>query len=197
MFARRTSLAILVLASLLAGCAEGQKETLRTDLVRFRGNPVTLEGEGVTVGSKAPDFRVVNSNMQDASLSDYRGKIVILNVVPSLDTSVCSKQTRTFNEKAAALGDDVAILTVSMDLPMAQKRWCAAHGIDRVKTLSDYKYHDFSRAFGLRIRESGLLARSVYVIDPEGVIRYEQIVPELTTEPDYDDVLAAVDQLRS
>ena len=182
------------LALLMFGCqatSQAESETTRSGLVTMRGKPLTLEGEGVRVGQPAPDFVVIANDMSEKRLADYRGKTVILATVPSLDTSVCSTETRTFNERAAGLGDDVVVLTISMDLPMAQARWCGAHGIDNVQTLSDYRHWSFSRAFGLRMRENGLLARAVYVIDPEGVIRYEEIVPDLGAEPAYDAVLAA------
>ncbi len=174
---------------LLIGCASS--DTTRPDLVTLRGNAVTLEGGGVTVGQPAPDFVAVGQDMQEKKLSDYRGKTVVLSVVPSLDTKVCDTQTRTFNERATSLGDSVVVVAISMDLPFAQKRWCGAAGVERVETLSDYRHWDFGRKFGLRIAESGLLARSIYVIDKNGKVVYEQIVPELTTEPDYDAALAA------
>ncbi len=163
----------------------------RTELVALKGKPLTLEGKGVETGDPAPDFTAVANDMTDKRLSDYRGKTVILSTVPSLETAVCDKETRTFNERASALGANVVVITVSMDLPMTQKKWCGAAGIDRVVTLSDYKQRDVGRMYGLRIKESGLLARAVTVIGPDGVIRYQQIVPELTTEPDYDAAIAA------
>jgi len=163
----------------------------RTGLVAARGNPLTLLGEGVEVGQPAPDFVAVGQDMKEQKLSDYRGKTVILSVVPSVDTGVCATQTRMFNQEAASLGDGFVVVTVSMDLPMAQKRFCAAEGIDRVVTLSDYRYWSVGTGWGLRIKESGLLARSIYVIDASGRIVYEQIVPELTTEPNYAAALTA------
>ncbi len=161
-------------------------------LVQLRGQPVTLLGRLPEVGEAAPEAVLVDRSMTERSLHDYRdGGILILSSVPSLDTPVCSRQTATFNEKAAALAPDVRILTVSMDLPMAQARWCGAHGVERVETASDYRYWDFGLAWGLRIRESGLLARAVFVVDREGRIVWRQVVPELTREPDYEAVLAA------
>jgi len=190
----KMSLAAVLCAFALiwSGCSTASKPaTERAGLVTLRGKPVTLLGEGVPVGQIAPQFTAVTQDMQDKSLTDYRGQTVILSVVPSLDTKVCDTQTRTFNERAAALGENVRVVTISMDLPMAQKRWCGAAGVEHVETLSDYKYWSFAQAFGLRIKESGLLARSLYVIDPNGRIVYEQIVPELTTEPDYDAAIKA------
>lgn len=162
--------------------------------VTLRGKPMTLLGEPVEVGDTAPDFVAVKQDMTEIKLSDFGGKTIVLSVVPSVDTKVCAMQTRAFNEKAAALGEDIVILTISMDLPMAQKRFCAAEGIEQVTTLSDYRYWDFANKYGHRIKENGLLARAIYVIGPDGVIKYKQLVPELTTEPDYDAAIKAADQ---
>lgn len=185
---RPALIAVLLILPLMA-CSSSPE---RTGEVTLRGKPVTLVGEPVEVGDTAPDFVAVKQDMTEARLSDYAGKTVVLSVVPSVDTKVCAIQTRSFNEKAAALGDDVVILTISMDLPMAQKRFCAAEGIDQVVTLSDYRYWDFGKTYGQRIKESGLLARAIYVIGPDGVVRHKQIVPELTTEPDYGAALGAI-----
>jgi thiol peroxidase len=169
--------------------------TERNGVITLKGNPVTLEGEGVQVGQKAPAFTVLANDMSPKTLADFAGRTVVLSVVPSLDTPVCDVQTRRFNEEAGKLGDKVAVLTISMDLPMAQKRWCGANNATNVVTLSDYKDRSFAQAFGLRIKQNGLLARALYVIDKDGVIQYEQIVPEIAQEPDYDAVLAAVTKL--
>lgn len=163
----------------------------RTGAVTFKGSPLTIEGDEVTVGQRAPDFTVTANDMSTKSLSDYKGKAVILSVVPSLDTPVCDTMTRRFNEESSKLGDSVAVLTLSMDLPMAQTRWCATTKSDNVETLSDFKDHSFSKAFGLRIKELGLLARAVYVIDKEGMVKYGQIVTEVTDEPNYSAALDA------
>ncbi|HYC99706.1 MAG TPA: thiol peroxidase [Phycisphaerales bacterium] len=193
---RPAFLAISCAALLTAGCADtgrsaASQAAAQRPVVTMRGKPVTLEGSPVRTGQAAPDFTAVANDMSDKKLSDWRGKTVILSTVPSLETAVCDKETRTFNQRAAELGDRVVVLTVSMDLPMTQKKWCGAAGIDRVVTLSDYKDRQVGERYGLRIRESGLLARAVTVIDPAGVVRYQQIVPELATEPDYDAALAA------
>ncbi len=165
--------------------------------VTFKGNPMTLTGSGeLAEGQPAPEFTLIGTDMQPKSLADYRGKTVVLSTVPSLDTSVCDTQTRRFNAEAADLGDDVVILTVSNDLPMAQKRWCGAAEVDNIVTLSDYMDHSFQDAWGLRIKELGLIARSVTVIDADGKIVYHQLVPEVAQEPDYDTALAAVKQAR-
>ncbi|MFG0283181.1 MAG: thiol peroxidase [Phycisphaerales bacterium JB039] len=166
----------------------------RTGEVTGRGNPLTLEGESPEVGAQAPQFVAVANDMSEQKLSDYRGKTVILTTAPSLETAVCDAQGRAFNERATSLPQEVVVVMVSMDLPFAQKRWCGSHGIESVVTLSDYKHRAVAEAYGLRIRETGLLARTVWVIDPEGVIRYRQIVPEITSEPDYDAALEAAQQ---
>lgn len=169
--------------------------TERTQAITLHGNPFTLVGEEPAIGKPAPDATLVDNDLKPVKLSDYRGKVVILSSVPSLDTPVCDMQTRRFNTEAAKLGTDVAILTLSMDLPFAQKRWCGAAGVDQVVTLSDYKEADFGHVYGLLIKELRLLARAVLIIDREGVIRYCQIVKEVSEEPDYDDVLAAVKEM--
>jgi thiol peroxidase len=159
--------------------------------VTLKGNPVNLEGEGVTVGQPAPAATLAANDLSSKTLADYQGKTVILSVVPSLDTPVCDTETRRFNEEAAGLGDDIAILTVSVDTPFAQKRWCGAAGVDKVETLSDFKDHSFGKAFGLRIEGIGIMARALYVIDKAGTVVYEQLVPEVAEEPDYAAVLEA------
>jgi thioredoxin-dependent peroxiredoxin len=164
----------------------------RKNLVAMKGNPLTLLGKDVKVGDKAPDFKVLANDLSVVDFSSFRGKICVIASVPSLDTSVCDIMTRRFNEEAVKLGSDVAILTISMDLPFAQKRWCGAAGVKNVQTLSDYRDASFGTAFGVLIKELRLLARAVFVVDREGVIRYIQLVNELTSEPDYQAVLNAV-----
>lgn len=189
----KTLLALFALILPLAACTAGQPVE-RGGEVMLRGNPVTLVGEPVSVGDTAPDFVAVGRDMKDKRLSDFAGKVVVLSVVPSVDTKVCAIQTRAFNEKVGKLNADTVVLTVSMDLPMAQSRYCAAEGVDNVVMLSDFRHWDFADKWGLRIKESGLLARAVYVIDASGKVVYGQVVPELTTEPDYDAVLAVLKQ---
>jgi len=168
----------------------------RTGLVTMGGNPVTLVGDEVKVGDKAPDFVVVGNDMKPVEFSTYRGKVCVVAAVPSLDTEVCSTETRRFNVEAASLGEDVVILTVSMDLPFAQKRWCGAAGVDRVVTLSDHRDASFGLAYGVFIKEARLLARAVFVIDRAGIVRYVELVPELGEEPNYEAALAAVRELQ-
>lgn len=161
------------------------------NVITFLGNPLTMVGEEVKVGDKAPDFTVLDNDLKPVVFSDFKGKTVIISAVPSLDTPVCDMETRRFNNEAGKLGEEVTILTVSMDLPFAQKRWCGAAGIDKVKTLSDHRDASFGEAYGVLIKELRLLARVIFVIDGEGVVRYKQIVKEVTHEPDYDEVLEA------
>lgn len=164
----------------------------RSGVVTFKGNPMTLLGPEIREGDKAPDFRVVDTALSPVTLGDFRGKIKVINSVPSLDTPVCDAETRRFNKEAAKLPEDVAVLTVSMDLPFAQKRWCGAAGVDRVKTLSDYQDRSFAAAYGVLIKELKLLSRAVFIVDGKDVVRYVQHVPEIAEEPDYDAALAAL-----
>ena len=164
----------------------------RRGAVTFKGNPMTLVGDEVQEGKKAPDFTLVGNDLSETKLSDLAGKTVVLLTVPSLDTGVCDKETRTFNQRSGSLGDNVAVVCVSRDLPFAQKRWCGAAGVENVQTLSDYKEHAFGKDYGLEIKELGLLARAVLVLDGEGTVRYKQLVPEVAEEPDYDAAAEAV-----
>ncbi|HKI49599.1 MAG TPA: thiol peroxidase [Desulfobacteria bacterium] len=167
----------------------------RSGKITMKGNPLTLLGPELKIGDRAPDVVLVNNDLEPVSLSSYQGKICIISSVPSLDTPVCDMETRRFNEEAGALGDDVAIITVSMDLPFAQKRWCGAAGVDKVITLSDYGDMSFGRAYGVLIKELKLLARSVFVLDRKGVIQYIQLVNEVADEPAYQEILDAVGAL--
>ena len=167
----------------------------RTGMITMRGNPLTLVGNEVKVGKMAPDFVVLDNNLSPVKFSSFRGKSCILSSVPSLDTPVCDMETRKFNEEAARLGSDVAILTISMDLPFAQKRWCAAAGVNKVQTLSDHRDASFGIAYGVLIKELRLLARAVFVVDRKGIIQNIQLVKEVTNEPDYAAVLNALKKL--
>jgi thiol peroxidase len=169
--------------------------TERTGIITMKGHPLTLVGQEVQVGAPAPDFEVLANDLTPFKLSSLTGKVAIICSVPSLDTPTCDIETRWFNEEAAKLGPDVAILTVSMDLPFAQRRWCGAAGVDRVTTCSDHRDASFGQAYGVLIKELRLLARAVFVVDKSGVVRAAQIVPELANEPNYDEVLKVVGQL--
>lgn len=168
----------------------------RKGIITFKGNPMTLLGPEVKVGDKAPDFQVVDNALAPVTLADFKGKVKILSAVPSLDTPVCDAETRRFNQEAAKLPGDVVVLTVSADLPFAQKRWCAAAGVDKVKTLSDYQDRSFATAYGVLIKELKLLSRSIFVVDAGDTVRYVQHVKEVTTEPDYGAVLEAAKKAR-
>ncbi len=177
----------------ITGCKEKFMEE-RSNLVTMKGNPVTLVGKPVNVGQKAPDFEVTSNDLTPVKFSSFAGKTCIISSVPSLDTSVCDTETRKFNERASEFGDAV-ILTISMDLPFAQKRWCGSAGIKNLQTLSDYKNASFGKKYGVLIKDLRLLARAVFVVDKKRVVRYLQLVPEIASEPDYDAVLKAVKEL--
>ena len=161
----------------------------------MKGNPVTLVGKELNVGDNAPDAALVANDLSEFKLSSLKGKKVILSVVPSLDTGICDLQTKRFNQEAAKLGDSVRILTISMDLPFAQKRWCGATHSDKITTLSDHRSGAFGEAYGVLIKGLRLLTRAIFIIDEKGKIRYKQIVPEITTEPKYDDALNALKKI--
>ena len=161
----------------------------RKGIITFKGNPLTLTGNEMRVGDKAPDFTVLNGELKETGLKDFAGKVKVISVTPSLDTPVCDLQARMFNSEAAKLPVDVAVLNISMDLPFAISRFCASAGIDKVKALSDHRDASFGNGYGVLIRELRLLARSIFIIDKDDVIRYFEIVPELSNEPDYESAL--------
>ncbi len=167
----------------------------RKGIVTMKGNPLTLQGPDIKVGDKAPDFSVLDGELRDVKLSDYKGKIKVISVTPSLDTSVCDLQLRRFNHEAASLPGDVVVLNISMDLPFAIARFCTAAEIDRAKALSDHRDASFGNAYGVLIKELRLLARSIFIIDKNDVVRYREIVPEETRHPDYEKALSALNKL--
>ena len=167
----------------------------RNGAITMKGNPLTLVGSDPSIGDAVPDITLFDNNLSPVKLSSFKDKVCIISVVPSLDTPVCDMQTRKFNSEAANLGDDVAILTVSMDLPFAQKRWCGAAGVDKVVTLSDHRDAAFGEAFGVLIKELRLLARAIFVYDRQGTLQYKQLVKEVSQEPDYAAVLEAAKKL--
>lgn len=167
----------------------------RPGAVTFKGQPLTLVGPEIKPGDKAPDFTIIDQSLNPVSLKDYAGKIVLLSVVPSLDTGICSAQTKQFNEEAAKLPEDVAILTISMDLPFAQARFCGTEHIDRVKVLSDHRDASFAQAYGTLVKELRLETRAIFVIDRDGTVRYAEYVPEIASHPNYDAALEAVKAL--
>lgn len=166
--------------------------TERPGLITIHGNPLTLVGNEIKKGVPAPDCELLDNDLNPVKLSSFRGRVVILTSVPSLDTPVCDIETRRFNDEAATLGPQVQILTVSMDLPFAQKRWCGAAGVDKLKTLSDHRQAQFGQAYGVLIKELRLLARAVFIIDPAGNIQYVQLVKEVASEPNYEEVMQAL-----
>ena len=168
----------------------------RKGLVTMKGNPVTLVGNEIKAGDKVPNFSIVANDLSVVTLDNFKGKKLIISAVPSLDTGICDKETKRFNQEAPQLGQDTLILTISMDLPFAQKRWCGAANVANVKTFSDHREASFGKAYGALIKELHLLARVIFVIDSTGVVRYVQLVKEITTEPDYDAVLDAAKKIK-
>jgi len=167
----------------------------RKNMVSMAGNPVTLAGNPVKAGDVAPGFKVLSADMKEVSLGDFAGKVIVISVTPSLDTSVCDLQATRFNSEAASLPGDVAILNISVDLPFAIGRFCSAKGIDRLKTLSDHRDLSFGTAYGVVVKEARLLARSVFIVGRDGVVKYVEIVDDVTKHPDYDRALAEVKKL--
>lgn len=157
--------------------------------VTFKGNPVTLVGRHLKIGMRAPDFKVVSTDLKEVKLSDFKGKIKVINFFLSIDTPVCDLQVKEFNKRATGFSSDVVVLGISKDLPFAQRRFCEANNIKNVLTLSDYKFSSFGLNYGVLVKEMNLLARGALIIDKNGVIRYFRIVEELTTPPDYEDTL--------
>lgn len=164
----------------------------RNGIITFKGTPLTLVGTELKSGDQAPDFTLLDNELNEVRLKDFRGKIKVISVTPSLDTPVCDMQARRFNEEAARLPEDVVVLNVSMDLPFAISRFCATAGIDKVKTLSDHRDASFGTAYGVLIKELRLLTRSIVIIDKEDVIKYLEIVPEVTDQPDYDKAMQSI-----
>ncbi|NCP87264.1 MAG: thiol peroxidase [Anaerolineae bacterium CG_4_9_14_3_um_filter_57_17] len=166
--------------------------TERFGMIKFAGKEQTVIGDDIQVGQKAPEFTIQKNDWSLAKgLKETRGKVRILAAVPSLDTPVCDRETRRFNEAAAQLGKDVAILTLSMDLPVAQKRWCGAAGVTQVQTFSDVVKADFGKKYGVLMKEVRLLRRAVFVVDKKGMVVYAAYMPVNGDEPAYEEVLAA------
>jgi len=164
----------------------------RKNAVTLKGNAVTLLGDEAKVGQKAKDFKALNTSLEEVTLSDFKNKIKLIASVPSLDTPICDMEIKRFNDEASKLSKDLAIIFISMDLPFAQKRFCQANEIKIVKTLSDHRDADFGQKFGVLIKEMRLLARAIFILDKADVIRYIQVVSELTSPPDYDAALRAL-----
>jgi len=165
--------------------------------VTMHGKPLQTNGELPQLGSVAPGFSLTATNMSTVSLDDSKGKVRVVSIVPSIDTSVCSIQTARFNHEMDSLPENVVGLTISVDTPFAQKRWCAAEGIEKMQLLSDFKDHSFAQAYGLYIPEAGISARAVVSIDAQDKVAYTQLVPEISQEPNYSEVLEKARQLTS
>jgi thiol peroxidase len=164
----------------------------RVGLLKFEGNDVTVIGPDIQVGQKAPDFTVVTQDWKTFNgLKDTQGKVRIIGSLPSLSTSVCDRETRRFNQEASGLDERIIILTVSMDLPFTLKNWCAAAGVDRVKTLTDYKNADFGQKYGVLLKDQRFLRRAVFVVDQNDQVVYSAYMPAIGLEPDYPQVLEA------
>ena len=189
----------IILALSLASCASAALEIEENQIdkgkVFAQGKQVTLLGQGLTTEQQAPDFKVVDGQFKAVSLHDFSGKAILISVVPSLDTGVCSLQTKFFNQEVADKYPEIEMLTISADLPFAQKRFCAVEGIDKVKTLSDSVWRDFGQKYGLYIKDMGLLSRAIFVLNKEHKIVYKQLVPNLATEPNYEEAIKHLEQL--
>ncbi len=159
-------------------------------MITFKGTPVTLEDKYINVGDSAPDFHLTNKELKEITLKDTSGKRIFV-IVPSVDTPVCDREVRRFNEEAAKL-NNVSIYVVSMDLPFAQSRWCGSAGIDKFTILSDYKNRDFGKNYGVYIKELGLLTRAIIIVDENNKVSYVEYCNEVSSEPDYEAALNAV-----
>lgn len=162
--------------------------------VTFKGNPVTLLGNEIKVGDKAPDFTVLSSTLTPTTLAEYKGKVIVIAVYPSIDTGICAAQNRRFNQEADNL-KEVTVLSISVDLPFAQSRFCAAEGLNNIVTLSDHKDLDFGMKYGFVIEELRLLARGTIIIGKDNIIKYVEFVPEIAQEPDYEAALKIIKEL--
>lgn len=163
--------------------------------VTFKGQPLTVIGPRLKVGDPAPDFELLANDLSEASLKDHAGKVCLINVVPSLDTSICDIQTRRFSEEIGKLGDEVVGITVSADLPFAQKRWCGAAGIENMQTLSDHRDMSFGKAYGTYLKELRLEQRAIFIVDRAGTVRYVEYVPEVAQHPEYEMALETLREL--
>lgn len=161
----------------------------RKGVATFQGNPLTLLGPELKAGDRAPDFKLTDTGLKSVTLAESKGKTRLISVVPSIDTPVCDLQTKRFNQEAAKLPASIQVMTVSMDLPFAQGRWCGLAGADKIQMLSDYQDHSFGQAYGVLLKELKLLSRAVFVIGPDDKIQYVEYVKEITTHPDYEKVL--------
>ena len=162
------------------------------NLVKANDKYVTLLGDQVDIGDQAPNFKVVDKNFSPINLADFKDQTLLISVVPSLDTGVCSLQTKRFNEEAAKLPKNITILTISNDLPFAQKRFCKVESVDKVKVLSDSVWRNFGENYGLIIKDMGLLTRAIFIIDNQGIVKYKELVANISQHPNYENALSAV-----
>lgn len=162
------------------------------NLVKANDKYITLLGTQVAINDPAPNFKVVDNNFVPVQLSDFNNKTVLISVVPSLDTGVCSVQTKRFNNEVATLPSNITILTISNDLPFAQKRFCTVENVDQIKVLSDSVWRDFGEKYGLIIKDMGLLTRAIFIIDEQGIIKYKELVTNIAQHPNYTKALEAV-----
>ena len=162
------------------------------NLVKANDKYITLLGTQVNIGEKAPNFKVVDKNFLPVQLTDFKDQTILISVVPSLDTGVCSIQTKRFNEEAAKLPSNITLLTISNDLPFAQKRFCKVEGVDQIKVLSDSVWRNFGENYGLIIKDMGLLTRAIFIIDSKGTVQYKELVSNISQHPDYESALKAV-----
>jgi thiol peroxidase len=167
----------------------------RKDVVTLKNNAVTLIGEEVKIGQKALDFKVLDNNLKERSLSEFKGKIKLIASVPSLDTPVCDTEIKRFNDEMSSLSKDIVVIFISMDLPFAQKRFCQEFEINKIKVFSDHKDADFGEKYGVLIKELRLLARAIFLLDNENVVRYVEYVKEISNPPNYEAALKAVKSL--
>lgn len=174
---------------------DDEKTRLSGHQVKIKDKSVVLIGNKVVTGQPAPNFKVVDEQFKAVRLNDFSGKVVLISVVPSIDTGICSLQTKRFNDEVLNLPGNVKLLTISTDLPFAQKRFCIEENVSQIQLLSDSVWRDFGRNYGLLIKDMGLLSRAVLIVDAEGTLAYQQVVPQISQEPDYDDALKALKEL--
>ncbi len=158
----------------------------------FKGSPVKVRGASLRTGEKLPEFTLTGAGLKDLTNADFTGKVLVISVIPSIDTPVCALQTKSFNRAASELSKDVAILTVSVDLPFAQSRWCGQEGIENITMASDFKYQSFAKNFGVLMPDLGLLCRAVFITDKTGNIKHVEYVSEVTEEPDYNAAMSVI-----
>ena len=195
-----STLSLLTVSAKVSATASSphfQQENLQqtTNLVKANNKFITLLGTQIDVGQKAPNFKVVDGSFIPVTLADFSGKNVLISVVPSLDTGVCSLQTKRFNEEVTNLPQDIVMLTISNDLPFAQKRFCKAENIDKLKVLSDSVWRDFGTNYGLLIKDMGLLTRAIFIIDSSGKVAYKEIVANISKHPNYELALSTMKAL--